>query len=170
MNFTYFKGDFKTYIDHCILTKQAHNLVDSCKILSDNADNVSDHLPISISLNIPCEADEVSHTSLSSKVNKGFYGKNVKFRQAYKQTVTLLSKDIVIPHSTDDFISVNEAQIFFDKYCDTICDVMHQAADSTVKSEVNPKQPNKRSKHWWNNDCRIARDRHDSGSHYGVHV
>ena len=50
VNYTYFKGLCKTYIDHCFVTKQTHNLINYCKIIDDMCDNVSDHLPVSISV------------------------------------------------------------------------------------------------------------------------
>ena len=51
-SYTYFKKDINSYIDHVFLSSYAMKCVVKCVILPHEADNVSDHLPISTEINL----------------------------------------------------------------------------------------------------------------------
>ena len=158
-NFTYFKGHNKTYIDHCITTGYTQDLVQYCHILYDNSDNVSDHLPLCLSINIPYCKKNVSLSS-SNSLHKFINWKDSRICDAYQHNVCLMSKDIAIPGDTYSLNTPEQVQAFVDTYCENITNVLHKAADSAVLSIDKSKCTKKvLRKPWWSDDCRIARDR-----------
>jgi hypothetical protein len=158
VNFTYFKGIHKSYIDHCFVTKQTHKLIDWCHIVNEVPDNVSDHLPVSVSLHISCGDENVLLDSTSDTVQRiNWNDGNV--RDMYVKAISVLSKEITIPCDVHNISTTTQMQNFVDEYCETICGVMHKAADSLVNSVGEIQHKNKRGKHWWNSDCTVARDR-----------
>jgi len=61
VQYTYFKGQHTSYIDHVLVSNHFSDQITSCNILSDIVDNVSDHLPlrtcISLQLKQPLASD-----------------------------------------------------------------------------------------------------------------
>ena len=53
VNYTYFRGDKRSYIDHIIMPMYQEGYVNSCNILHNAKDKVSDHFAISCRVNIP---------------------------------------------------------------------------------------------------------------------
>ena len=48
VNYTYYKSNCRTYIDHCMVTSRTEVFVKDCSILSNLADNTSDYFPVAI--------------------------------------------------------------------------------------------------------------------------
>ena len=55
VQYTYFcdSNNTRTWIDHCLSPASALSMVKSCRILPYEPSNVSDHLPITITLHLP---------------------------------------------------------------------------------------------------------------------
>ena len=163
VNYTYFKGLCKTYIDHCFVTKQTHNLINYCKIIDDMCDNVSDHLPVSISVNIPWNGISAVYGNKYEHCEENIDWNNCNFKAEYRHRIAILLENIVLPRCDDgdihNFSTVEQVQAFVDKYSDVISGTLHEAASSSLKAIVKSQPGNNRPKHWWNKDCKIARDR-----------
>ena len=51
-NFTYVSSQSNTYIDHCIVSEELYTVVKQCRVIPDEIQNVSDHLPLTVTLNL----------------------------------------------------------------------------------------------------------------------
>ena len=66
-SYTFAQGHYRTTVDYCMIDPGYAHLIDSCTTLSPAALNFSDHLPISISLNITM--GQMSETDVSKRLN-----------------------------------------------------------------------------------------------------
>ena len=51
-SYTYEKAGIRTYLDHVFVSDGLLEYIDKCEVLEETIENVSDHLPISVSLNM----------------------------------------------------------------------------------------------------------------------
>ena len=51
--YTYMSGSAKTYLDHCMVSEGIRPLISRCEVLQDDVENVSDHLPLIVEINVP---------------------------------------------------------------------------------------------------------------------
>ena len=161
VNYTYFKGDVSSYIDHCVVSGQLRECVSKCRILSDNHDATSDHYPLEILVNLQIQAEvnvdfKNSFNSLGNNNNVYVNWRNVDVKAAYRDAISALSSDIQTPSN----INVNEnPQCYIDRYYDIIVNTMLSASNQAMKA-VKTRQSNVKGKHWWNADCRHSRNKH----------
>ena len=165
VNHTYFKGSCTSYIDHCVITSHAKDMVHKCNIFNDCEDNTSDHFPIMMTLGLPIPNTEneediglVRNESDAQVQNDYVNWNNVTFKNAYVSNISLLSKGIVPPEDVTECTSQGCVQEYVNKYSETIVKVMHDAAKKAWES-CKPKQGKRRAKHWWNPDCTNAHNR-----------
>ena len=98
VNYTYFKGDVSSYIDHCVVSGQLRECVSKCRILSDNHDATSDHYPLEILVNLQIQAEvnvdfKNSFNSLGNNNNVYVNWRNVDVKAAYRDAISALSSD-----------------------------------------------------------------------------
>ena len=141
VNFTDFKGDCRSYIDHIVVTKHTQDLTGYCKILHDIPDNLSYHLPVSISINIP-----LSGNGCNSEINtanndnsKYIEWNNHGLTSGYCKHFSAFTDKIIIPKNYCDISTMEQAQFWVDEYCKNITEVLHEAADAAVSSMVKSK-------------------------------
>ena len=60
VNYTYSKGDHKTYIDHVLMPRHLNSSVVKCEILHDCPGNTSDHFPMKSTITL--EIDDQPNT------------------------------------------------------------------------------------------------------------
>ena len=60
VNYTYSKGDHKTYIDHVLMPRYLNSSVVKCEILHDFPGNTSDHFPMKSTITL--EIDDQPNT------------------------------------------------------------------------------------------------------------
>ena len=158
MNYTYFKGSSKTYIDHCIVTRHAEKLITDCKILCSLSDNVSDHFPISMTLSVPrYNSDIICEERNKSAIHINWNDSDI--RNSYIANLSNLLHDVYPPKDINSIKTTEQAQEFVSTYCDAISRIMNQASDLAVKAVKKPQQKKRSPKHWWNHDCKISKDR-----------
>ena len=67
--YTYIHHAGETYIDHCMVSNVLYDDVYECKIIQDDIDNISDHLPLSVtlgaSLAVPMQGDSISRNQIA---------------------------------------------------------------------------------------------------------
>ena len=60
VGYTYWNGSRVSYIDHVFVSSYAMHSVESCTIMSDVNDNISDHHPIKTVISVSVSSDNIS--------------------------------------------------------------------------------------------------------------
>ena len=107
---------------------------------------------------LPCSTIDVKNVSLNYDT-KYINWNNHGIKTNYSNYVTELLHKFSLPCDINTIYTTEQSQIFVNSYCDLVCDLLHKASDLAVNSVVRPQQRKKHAKHWWNNDCRISKDR-----------
>ena len=55
LSYTYFNYSSRSYIDHILVSEGIYDNVISCAIFPHSDDNLSDHLPVKVTLNVVCD-------------------------------------------------------------------------------------------------------------------
>ena len=126
VNYTYFKGASKSYIDHCIVTSQVNEWMVNCSILPDDVDNSSDHFPVSVVLNIPLLHSKTKQSSSHSLNAPHINWQNSSIKE--DGIVAELAEELAPPLDVNESSSRDEVQLFVDTYCNSISNVLLKAA------------------------------------------
>ena len=156
VNYTYYKSNCRTYIDHCMVTSRTELVVKDCSILSNLADNTSDHFPVAIELEIDIsqsEDDGVSMNNTYQQVNWNQKG----MKEAYLESINKFLANYKPPMNVTD--SSSHIQSYVDQYCSYIVEYFHKAAKDAMKFTEQNTGFKKKGKHWWTIDCSNARNR-----------
>ena len=163
VNYTYFKGSHKSYIDHCIVSSHVKDQVLDCKILNDCVDSTSDHFAIETLIKLAICSSKGHVKDYGYELTQHMYPyvnwKNQTVKEDYIAQIAILSKSIIPPVDIADVASTGDIQMYINEYCNNIVDVMHRAAKNASEN-FKVKQSKQKAKHWWNADCTNARDRH----------
>ena len=128
MNYTYFKGASKSYIDHCIVTSQINEWMVNCSIIPDDVYNCSDHFPVSVVLNIPLLHSKTKQSSSHSLNAPHINWQSSKIKEEYSRIVAKLAEELAPPLEVNESSSRDEVQSFVDTYCNSISNVLLKAA------------------------------------------
>ena len=157
MDYTYIKGKSRSYIDHIFVPK--YMSVQDSDFQCDSPDNVSDHLPVCVTVYVPIKGDPntasppACTTSLSESVPLPWY--NERFQQLYSQEVTRVLDSVEIPRM--DSVNRENAADVVDTLCEQICAALHKSINAC--KSFSPNTRFKKSKRWWTLDCKRARER-----------
>ena len=160
-NYTYSKGHDKSYIDHVFYSKYAHGDISDCHILC-LPDIVSDHLPLqtTVRMHVSNSVQPESESSLQDIMKYprldwtdseqcGIYSINVS--EIANVNLEDLDESCIYDKAT--------AVHYVNKVCSKVKDTVHEAVKRvTAQNHSSPHRKCIR-KHWWNSDCREARDR-----------
>ena len=128
VNYTYFKGASKSYIDHCIVTSQINEWMVNCSIIPDDVYNCSDHFPVSVVLNIPLLHSKTKQSSSHSLNAPHINWQSSKIKEEYSRIVAKLAEELAPPLEVNESSSRDEVQSFVDTYCNSISNVLLKAA------------------------------------------
>ena len=171
VNYTYFKENVKSYIDHCILSNQLRDKISKCSILS-SMDSTSDHFPVDVIINVVLKQCHINEDAQSSvPAGKYINWNNKCIRDVYSEELSKLVKNLEPPSdfNIDTVIctSTDLIQSSIDIYYENIVNRMHKAAEIAVSKVTNIETSHnkhfrldKREKHWWNSECINTRNRH----------
>jgi exonuclease III len=161
VNYTYFKGKMKSYIDHCIVSRQLSDCVSNCSIVFDNEDCTSDHFPVEVSINVhvrqPQDVDDAGKPCQNVFPRANWNDRH--FCEVYMENISKVANDIVPPVNHDVFNTDTDVQSYIDKYYGKIANAMHIATEKSINT-VKQHHTDKKPKHWWNSDCTFSRNRH----------
>ena len=164
-DYTYFRNNTKSYIDHVFIPGHLVDKVKNCTIIQHTPDNVSDHLPLSTTLDCLVTA-AVDGNSCSNYEDFKQYAKgkwdNLDFQQMYHATVDANLK----LHDNKVLVTKDNALDIINKRYSQLCDVLHKSVDSCLQI-IRPSKCNRnfKNKKWWNQDCARAK-RRNSIFHY----
>ena len=68
LSYTYFNYSSRSYIDHILVSESIYDNVLSCAILPHGDDNLSDHLPVKVTLNVVCDNIKTKSDTCNSDV------------------------------------------------------------------------------------------------------
>ena len=160
VNYTYFKGNRQSYIDHCLVSSQLSKCITSCNIRSDMKDCTSDHFPVDITVNV-----DIEHRKSAETVNRDkhsfsrFNWSNKLVKETYKKNIADLAKNI-IPPVVSSSSSLFDIQISLDTYCNDIISVMHSSANNSAVSTTVSCKASRKPKRWWTSQCTSAGNKH----------
>ena len=129
--------------------------------MNDTPDNLSDHLAISMTMNLAIrnlKNNEVNEQNKIPVYPKALW-QDLKFETKYKDIViNVLDKISVIP--TDE-LSYNDAEKYVNDLYDGLCTGMHYAVRLSNSTSTNNRDSSGRrtKKWWWNKDCLVLRKR-----------
>ena len=144
VDYTYFKGSIRTYIDHVFISDQMQDNTVGCVILPYDVENTSDHLPMKTTITLqteqPRNINEVDHSKkcITSKIDWNINDNRLK----YTNHVGRLSMSITSP--TDVIVSRESAQMQVDTTCEQIIRCIQMASDCVAKKSVHRNQQKNR--------------------------
>ena len=154
-NYTYFKGNHTSYIDHVFISKFALDKIKNCQILPHDDSRESDHIPIrtSICLQLDPNVDQVHNVNSQDVILCKVYPKinweNENERLSYTNCLThALSKLSPEFSKLDNVIDIDDAKNSVNKCMNLVHDAIHE----TCKNIANGSSPNvKRPRRvpWW---------------------
>jgi exonuclease III len=165
VNYTYEKGNAKSYIDHVFISKYLSDSVLDCKIVDNcNWVDVSDHLPIRTKVQIQVDSSvnpsdtNFKDTTVCPKYPKVNW-KNPVLRQHYANYVNDALNSQLNGQLSDLCCLKNVIQIqnSVNVLCDKLTAIMHEACKPNCNSGKG-RQNGKRVP-WWSYNCTVARDR-----------
>ena len=161
VDYTYRKSNCSSYIDHCLVTRQLTDMVKECRILLEDQDSTSDHLPVWILIELPIHEDQciagqkVKYTKMNWKSKQTQYNYFVAL-ESLASSIPVLED--VEPRSHKD------VQDNVNGYYQNIVNVMHRASQIAMGQCNNRKGQGQSQSHkpkfCRNIDCTTARNRH----------
>ena len=128
------------------------DVLEDCKILSEEPDNVSDHFALSMTMKISTNPNKPGTKPLRGKCRPQW--KNHDFQTSYRGILTSIL-DNVSPINLVETTIENASKAVNRLYKD-LCEAMLQAAEESTSYLYHNR---KKTKQWWNNDCWKARSR-----------
>ena len=150
VNFTYQRSNARSYIDHVFAPEYIMNSIEACTIIEEDANNISDHLPLSTVIML--KSLQSKHDDVSFPRPK-WHDSN--FQNLYCDEVRRRLMGLTYPDIQR--VTVDTALGYINQLCEDISDILHQC----VKNCLNQKPPRKtrHNKSWWNRDCDKAKQR-----------
>ena len=167
VNYTYIKGNTKSYLDHAFVSKHNTDCIKNCKIDNCNWAGISDHLPIRLTYQLHLDAcvsdiqsvktEKIQVCPKYPKINWD----NPKCRQMYvghlKNVIsTSMMNDIICNFRNFSKMSNEGHQNAVNVVCDKLISVIHDACINNKSANHNVKA---KRVPWWSHDCTVARDR-----------
>ena len=162
VNYTFHRRDAKSYIDHILVSESLMTNVLDCKILTECPDNLSDHLPISCTLQLQIQNSPMSLPSPEVNSIQLRHFPRPKWNDKVTQEIysQCLARQLCSIQPID-FSAYDSAAVANDTLNDFYLQIstsMHKAAqEATASSAQGTRSQHK--KHWWNGDCTLARNR-----------
>ena len=162
-NHTYEMNEQKSYIDHVFVSSYSLENVSNCKIVCEDIDWASDHLPIRTQYKIYLTNSSdhqptgtAQETSAAPKFTRIDWEnpQNLYDYQKYINEDLYNLCDFYL--EKDNITNCETAQCFIDKYYNLIVKTIHKSC-TTIKSNISQNRPKRVP--WWSNDCTIARDK-----------
>ena len=161
INYTYFKGNTISYIDHIFVPIYISSMIRNCVILHNSPDNVSDHMAISMTLDLPIKNPITERKSESqSKCVPDFPKPMWQDRNYLNRYVHHLNEKfntVCWSSANLDNINIDNARSYVNDLHDSIRNAIHEATRNC--SEEFSKKKSKHGKQWWTGDCTKARER-----------
>ena len=158
VDYTFYKNDVSSYIDHVFFSKFASENVSNCKILC-MPDNVSDHLPIrtDIVLNVNVPSD-CSIPKTMGVAYPRIDWSDTRQRQSFSKHAAEAAK--MLPNiDIDNIQNQKSARTQIDNLCDSLKDVIHGSAQKVIDDKHGSYKGKHQKRHWWNGDCLFYRDK-----------
>ena len=156
----------KSYIDHIMIPLYLCDTVNNCRIKCNDQDNVSDHYPVFLDIDICIPSSSYNHresvdpSDASVPVFPKPRWNNLTFMETYQRTVDDRMNQIhLIPVA-----EVNKSNVLLhvNRLYGSVCTAMH---DSVKLSLSHLPKRKYRHKSWWNQNCHLARDRNRTFHH-----
>ena len=158
VSYTFRRGTVSSYIDHVFINEYVCDKIQECKIVYDCKDNVSDHLALSITIQIPIPMHKPSNDEFDTWIPFPRPNWNdAAYQKMYRKEVSILIETIL----TTDIDSINNRQSAVDyvnSLYKSLCEVMHTSV-KTCNDCVQKQNCYRKPKPWWTKECTITRDR-----------
>ena len=157
--FTYFDYSSRSYIDHILVSEGIYDNVISCAILPHIDDNITDHRPVKVTLNVVCDNGKAK----SDTFNNDMYSfSKIDWSNTVNQTKYLNSLSVKctsIEEVNIDLCGDSEtAQSMVNRMNDQIVSSIHDASICVAgPSTDKPKQLKQRP--WWTASTKLAKNR-----------
>ena len=157
INYTYRKGQHRTYIDHMLMTNQAMRNVTQCKIIYSDECWTSDHFPLETvySLHVPSDETEAPYCDQHTEYPKINWSNSTTRSDYNKRLAQAFQSSANFDYSAVN--SIHKAQQIADEYCEKITSAIHKVCADINLHETKRRGPRKNP--WWSADCTSARDR-----------
>ena len=142
VNYTYSRNGHTSYIDHVFMSKFASGLVKDCQILSNLANNVSDHLPLKSSIDIHIENSKTSEVQ-TCPVNKypTLNWSKINLCNQYKVNVRKLG-DNLTNTPLKEIDSHAKANQYLNNMCNNITTVSIKQSKPSIKNAMKDTRAN----------------------------
>ena len=164
VNYTYWNGSNKSYIDHILVQGSLHGHITDCTILCSDDDNVSDHFAITACLSIPC--DHTAHGPEEEALNPVPQFPRVDWNdpQAKDRYQSVLQQKL-ITYNLEELLAINtkpHAAHAVEEFYNSLVTSIHSASEAAA--DCNETQSGQAHSHrprntWWTGDCTTAKQR-----------
>ena len=159
MNYTFCNNAVNSYIDHILVPDYLlDSIVMNCKILTEAIDNLSDHLAVSIMMDIPVYKRQCSDVKSASGQGRNYKGVRLRprwndprYQNSYSEELCNILEDVCIPDQIN--ITHESANNYVSKLCNDLCCAMR---DAEYCASRNFAYITKSEKSWWNKSCTEA--------------
>ena len=124
--YTFVGGHGRSYLDHVAVSNENVGCIESCTVLPDCVENVSDHLAMIVKTNLHLEITESTHVNMSKRVAWDKLTPD-EIREKYTEPMEQKCYEILVNHGYDPSFILN-----LPEYCNLNCEEL----DSIVK-EMN---------------------------------
>lgn len=143
VEYTYFNHSNKhyTWIDHVLCPARDAKHIISCKIIPEEPENVSDHLPLQVIFTLQHEYKQVQKPDLTFRTVPNWT--NQERNKKYCELLSDAMKQL--QNADDDPLSQSNLQQWVDRRLDEITRIIHSSA---AEAGCTPKRPRKPKPYW----------------------
>ena len=153
--YTYLKNNITSYIDHVFISEYAIDYLQKCSTMLPEAGNVSDHLPLTITVDIRTPKLKPEANFPEPRVFPRPAWTDPGFKTSYILEVKKALRNP--PFRNLQSYSADEVKQYINQLCDGLCTTLHQCVETCLQQQTRNKKC--KSKPWWNTECFKAKQR-----------
>ena len=162
MNYTYFSGTSRSYIDHIFVSENTVNQLNNCTILPHHVDNVGDHLPLKVNISLSCKPSCTSSgdVTLCRQIKNIDWSKQ-SIREQFVENIKKYTVDINNTNVSNINDSKSAQQCVNELNNGIITTICKACADTTAQGNTQSTEQTSKSRStpWWTNSTQIAKNR-----------
>lgn len=157
-SYTYFchKSGIYTYIDHVLISGYDSQSITDCKIVQEEPGNVSDHLPLRVTICAPASIPSTSVvSSMEMEQRKSYLSWDDRIKRAHYKDILEYKINDLPPLAVSSELDRCKAQLAVDDYLSKLTSTFHEAAHEAKCSSTRSFKP----KAYWCPELSRLRDK-----------
>ena len=141
LDYTYFKGHCRSYIDHIFTSEHLIDCLVNCEILDHHSYNTSDHLPVKVHIKLPCDTCDSRYIERDNTCGESetIVKNTIIDWTKLENRVRFLEQIRLNENKIDDAIfnkcsGADQAQVIVDRICNNIINCITNACPNKDSS------------------------------------